>query len=158
MIQAVARLETVVLLRGALLLLAGGGCVVTAIELAAARHWNGLVQLVPWAALAVVTVALGLAAVRPSRARLQVARGLAAVVVAAALYGVVMHVVANYEAGPLDGVYGERWDAARGLTRVWWAATETVGPSPFLAPAVLAQLSLLVLLATVRHPLLARRA
>ena len=158
MIQAAAKLETVVLLRGALLLLAGGGCVVTAIELAAARHWNGALQLVPWAAVGLVTLALVLVTVRPSPGKLRVARGLGAVVVAAALYGVVMHVVANYEAGPLDGVYGDRWDAASGLTRVWWAATETVGPSPFLAPAVLAQLSLLVLLATVRHPLLARRA
>lgn len=140
------------LLRRALLALGAVGILAIAFELASARHWETLVQLVPWAALAVVAAALALVAARPNRARLTVARALGAVVLAAALYGVVMHVKASYDAGPLDGTYGARWDAAAAVTRIWWSFTETVGPSPALAPAALAQVSLLVLLATLRHP------
>ena len=144
------------LLRRVLLALAAAGILAVAFELASARHWDSTVQLVPWAALLVAAVDLGLAAARPDRRRLTAARALGAVVLAASLYGVVMHVIANYESGPLDGDYGPRWDTVAALTRAWWAFTETVGPSPALAPAALAQVVLLVLVATLRHPALRR--
>jgi hypothetical protein len=143
---------TAVRLRQALLVLGAGGILAIAFELASARHWTSAVQLVPWVALGLITAALTLVAARPSRARLHAARVVGGVVLAAAVYGMIMHVKANYDAGPLDGTYGPRWDAAAAMTRVWWALTETVGPSPALAPAALAQVALLVLLATLRHP------
>jgi hypothetical protein len=132
--------------------LGAGGILAIAFELASARHWTSAVQLVPWVALGLIASALALVAARPSRARLHAARAVGGVVLLAAVYGVIMHVKANYDAGPLDGTYGPRWDAAAAVTRVRWAFMETVGPSPALAPAALAQVALLVLLATFRHP------
>ena len=148
------QLAAPVVLRRALLVLAGGGVAAVAFELASTRHWDSAVQLVPWVALGVCAIALALVAARPRRTAIRAARALLALVVAASVYGVITHVDANFDAGPLDGTYGPRWEATAVLTRVWWAFTQTVGPSPVLAPAALAQVGLLVLLATWRHPAL----
>ena len=56
------------LIRRVLLALAAAGILAVAFELGSARHWDSTVQLVPWAALLVAAVALGLAAARPDGA------------------------------------------------------------------------------------------
>jgi hypothetical protein len=145
-------------LRLGLLVLAGAGVAGTAMELAFLRHWNGLEQLIPWAALAVLAAAVLLVAVRPSAGRVHLGRAAGATGSAAGLYGVWTHVVENYHAGPLDGIYGPRWDAMTALDRIWTAATGGVGPAPTLAPAALAQIGLCLLLATLGHPALRRPA
>ena len=122
--------------------LAVGG---TAVELAMLRHWNGFVQLIPWLTLAVVTVAIGLAA----KGRTRWARVLAVAVFAAALLGIWEHTLANYHAGPLDFRYATKWATMSDRTRWWTAFTESVGPSPTLAPLVLAWSSLCVWFATL---------
>jgi len=126
----------------------------TAIELALSRHWTSAVQLIPWCALGALAVALGLLVATPSRRSLRTVRIVAALVVATAVLGIFEHVLANYHAGPLDFRYESRWAAMSTLSRWWAAATESVGPSPTLAPGVLAQSALCLLFATLGHPAL----
>jgi hypothetical protein len=124
----------------------------TAFELASERHWNDLDQLIPWAALAVLLAAV-VAVLVPSRIALTTSRLLAAVVLAASLYGVLDHTLANYDAGELDGRYSAVWDDLPAAQQWWYAVTKTVGPAPTLAPGVLGQAALLVLLAGIgRRP------
>jgi hypothetical protein len=124
----------------------------TAIELATERHWNSTLQLVPWAALAVLALAQGLIAVRPGQTAVRAARILAVLVVLTSIFGIVEHVRANLDAGVLSATYADTWDGLSMWTRLWYAATKAVGPAPPLAAGVLAQAALLTLLATWRHP------
>jgi hypothetical protein len=126
----------------------------TAFELATARHWNSVEQLIPWAALAVLAGAAALLGSRPRPVR--AVRVLAAVVLVASLYGVVEHMLVNFDAGSLDARYGPGWDALPLAVQGWYAITKTVGPSPTLAPGVLGQSALLLLLATLTPPWRAR--
>ncbi|KUI24835.1 hypothetical protein AU196_14990 [Mycobacterium sp. IS-1742] len=141
-------------MRRALLGLTLAGILATAFELASERHWNGLEQFIPWFALTVLTVALVLACLRSGPAHL-LARALAVLVVCASIYGVVDHVAVNHNSGPLDQRYAETWEAMP-VTEQWWLAiTKAVGPAPTLAPGILAQTALLLLLASllrVRRP------
>jgi hypothetical protein len=124
------------------------------VELAVERHWAQPIQFVAWGALGVVAVAIAVVAWRPSRRRLRLAQILAVAVILSAGWGIWEHVEANYEAGPLDFRYADTWDGVPEITRWWLAASKTVGPSPPLAPGALAQASVCVLLATLRHPAL----
>lgn len=146
------------LLRRGVLALAALGVAGVGVELALLRHWNGFVQVIPWLGLGAAAVAVGLVAIRPTPARLRLARLIALAVLVVAAFGVLEHVLANHDAGPLDAEHGEGWESLSQVTRWWYAITETVGPSPTFAPAALAQVVLLVLLATVRHPALGRVA
>jgi hypothetical protein len=148
--------DSALLLRRGLLVLAGLGIAGTAVELAMLRHWKSFEQLIPWAALAVIALCLAAVAFRPTRATVLVARfgGLALVI--AGLYGALEHVSGNLGAGPLDAVYGPRWDSMGTLARWWHALSGSVGPAPVLAPLILAQIALCLLLATVHHPVLRR--
>jgi len=132
-------------LRTGLLVLAGLAVAGTAVELAMLRHWNGVVQLIPWFALAVVTVAIVLAAGR----RVRLARILAIAVIMVAAVGIYEHTLANYHAGPLDFRYATKWATMSRKSRWWAAFSESVGPSPTLAPLVLAWSSLCVWFATL---------
>jgi hypothetical protein len=132
--------------RRSLLALTLIGMLATAFELATESHWNDFQQLIPWFALAVLAVALVLTAVRRRGAQL-LARILILAVLGASTYGVYDHVMANYNAGPLDYRYADTWDSLSSGQRFWYAATKQVGPSPPLAPGVLAQTALLLLIA-----------
>lgn len=145
-------------LRAGLLALAGVGVAGTAVELATIRHWDSAEQLIPWAVLAVLALAIGLVAVRPTGVRVRAGRLLGLATGLGGAYGVWEHIEANLHAGPLDATYGPRWDAMSPIAQWWAAATGGVGPSPTLAPAILTQIGLTLLLATVAHPALARRA
>ena len=140
------------LLRYALLALAAVGVLGAGVDLAMARHWASPIQLVPWAALGVLAVALSLIATRPSGRTLWAARGLALLVAATAALGVYQHVAANYATAPLDFRYADRWDSMSELARLWAAASQAVGPSPTAAPGLLGYLALAIWLATLRHP------
>ena len=125
-----------------------------AVELAADRHWTQPIQLVAWAALAVLAVAIVLVAGASSPARVRLGRILVVAVMLSAVLGIWEHVESNYDAGELDFEYESTWASLSEPARWWLAATKTVGPSPPLAPGALAQASLCVLLATLRHPAL----
>lgn len=117
------------------------------IELILTRHWTKPTQLIAWAALALVAAA-AVAALRPlDDSTLRVVRAGLALTVLAGVVGAVLHAHGNFEAGPLDGVYGDRWDSM-GSTEQWWLAIrQQVGPSPVIVPFALAQLALLVAVA-----------
>jgi hypothetical protein len=142
-------------LRRCLLALVGLSAAGTAVELAMLRHWNGPWQLLPWIALAVVAIAAGLLAGRPSRRVVYTVRALAFAVVVCAAAGVYVHVEENYQSGPLDQRYTSTWDTMPAAARWWAALSKTVGPAPPVAPGVLAQAALGLLFATARHPALA---
>ncbi|MEW6583107.1 MAG: hypothetical protein AB1416_10145 [Actinomycetota bacterium] len=150
------RRDTAEVLRWSLVGLAALAVAGTAVELATLRHWNGGLQLVPWVGVAVLTALAALLAVRPGRMAVRVVRVGAAAVLALSAFGVLQHVRANYDTAPLDRDYGPRWDAMSEAARWWAAATGGVGPAPSLAAGVLAQAALCLLLATLRHPALAR--
>ncbi|WP_197028972.1 hypothetical protein [Blastococcus sp. URHD0036] len=137
-----------VLVRRGLIALTSIGILATAFELATERHWNSWEQLTPWAALAVLAVATVLV-ILPDGRGVTAARVLALLVLAASIYGVITHIRANYDAGVLDQRYAESWDNLPALQRWWYAATKTVGPAPTLAPGVLGQTALLLVLATL---------
>jgi hypothetical protein len=136
------------LVRRGLIALTAIGILAAAFELATERHWIGLEQLIPWAALAVLAVATVLVVI-PDERGVTAARVLALLVLAASIYGVITHIVVNYDAGVLDQRYANTWDSLPTLQRWWYAITKTVGPAPTLAPGVLGQTALLLLLATL---------
>ena len=150
------RAEPVTVMRAGVLALAVVASCGTAVELATERHWNSTLQLVPWAALGVLALAQGLITVRPGQVAVRVARILAVLVVLTSIFGIVEHVQANLDTGALNATYADTWDRLSIWTQLWYAATKTVGPAPPLAAGVLAQAGLLTLLATWRHPALAR--
>ncbi|UBU12885.1 hypothetical protein [Nonomuraea gerenzanensis] len=133
------------LLRLGLLALVAIGIVGAALELAFERHWESPVQLIPWVALAVQVVALVLLLLRDSGPVLTVVRVLAAIVLLCSLYGVYTHVSVNFGMGAMD----PQWDSYSPLTQWWYALTKSVGMAPPLAPGMLAQSALLLLLASV---------
>jgi hypothetical protein len=139
------------LVRHGLVALTAIGILAAAFELFSEHHWNGIEQLVPWVALAGLAVATVLV-VLPAGTGVGVARVLALLVLAASVYGVVDHVLVNYASGPLDQRFADSWDALPLPTRVWYAVSKEVGPAPTLAPGVLGQTALLLLLATVGDP------
>jgi lysylphosphatidylglycerol synthetase-like protein (DUF2156 family) len=134
--------------RRSLLALTMIGIAATAFELATERHWNGLEQLIPWFALAALAVAVVLA-VLPGRGAQLMATVFALVVLGASVYGVLDHITVNYNSGPLDQRFADSWDSLPASRRWWYAVTKQVGPSPPLAPGILAQTALLLLLASL---------
>ena len=144
------RADPLSLLRVSLTALTALGIAGTAFELATLHHWNGAIQLVPWAALAVLAAALALHLAAPSYPpQLHVVRVLALFVLAAALYGVVEHALANYRAGPLDQRFADTWTTLVPWLRWWYAITKTVGPAPTLAPGMLGHTAATLILATI---------
>ncbi len=155
--QAASDTTTATFLRRGLLALAALTIVGIALELITEQHWTKPSQLIAWAALVVLAVAIGLL-VRANRGwRVRVAQLLALVVVASAALGIWEHIEANHDAGPLDGRYAQRWDSLSTPAQWWLAARKAVGPTPPLAPGALAEAGFAVLLATVGHPALRER-
>ena len=136
------------LVRRGLVALVVVGIVATAFELATEHHWNGFEQLIPWIALAVLAVAVALLLV-PAGRGVPAARVLAVLVLAASAYGVLDHVLVNFGSGALDQRYSESWETLPVLQQWWLAVTKTVGPAPTLAPGVLGQSALLLVLASL---------
>jgi hypothetical protein len=141
-----------VLVRRGLVALTAVGILAAAFELYGERHWNGPEQLVPWVALAALTVATVLVLL-PAAGATTAARVLALLVLGASVYGVIEHVLVNYGSGALDQRFADTWDTVPVLTRWWYAASKQVGPAPTLAPGMLGQSAALLLLATVGGPL-----
>jgi hypothetical protein len=142
------------MLRQAVLVVTAFSLLGTAAELAIGRHWESPPQVIPFVVIAVALVTVGLIATATTAARLRVARGLCIAILAASVFGVWEHIEGNQEAGALDQRTSARWESTPALERWWLAASGGVGPSPPLAPGVLAQTTLLLLVTTFRHPAL----
>jgi hypothetical protein len=145
---------TALLLRRAFLVLTGIALAGTAVELVIGRHWEQPSQVIPFVVIAVAAAALILVATARTPGRLRVARGLCIAVLAASAFGVWEHIEGNEEAGALDQRTAANWATTPAVQRWWLAASGGVGPSPPLAPGVLAQAALMLLAATLRHPAL----
>jgi uncharacterized membrane protein YeaQ/YmgE (transglycosylase-associated protein family) len=139
-------------LRTGLLGIAALGVVGTLLELALARHWSGPLQVLPWIVVAILGVAVVLVAFRASPRVVRLARTVAIIAFPVGLFGVYEHVEANHSAGPLDAVYGARWDSMSGVSQWWHALVESVGPSPSFAPGAMALIALCLLVASIGHP------
>jgi hypothetical protein len=150
--------DTVSLLRRGLLGIAALTTLGIAGDLAVERHWTSPAQLIPWGALVLIGVSVGLLLGHPSAGRVRLAQLLAVIVVLTAVVGIWEHIYGNYEAGLLDYRYFSTWETMSRSSRWWLALTKGVGPSPPLAPGALAEAALCVLLATLRSPAVTCRA
>jgi hypothetical protein len=140
------------ILRRGVIGLVGLGILGTAIELLFLRHWGSAGQTIVWPALALLTAAAGSLAVRPAPRSIRAARVVVLGVAVVALVGIGFHVSENLTAGPLDRDFADIWASMSPLEQWWQAVTGGVGPAPTMAPGVLLQLALGLLLATVHHP------
>lgn len=145
-------MDTSELLRRGVIGLALLGIAGTSVELVFLRHWDGVTQLIVWPALLLLMLAAGLLLLRPGPGTVRTARWVAALVAVVALAGIGLHLVENLGAGPLDARYALTWDTLSPMQQLWTAATGGVGPAPVLAPGVLAEISLALLLGTLHHP------
>jgi hypothetical protein len=107
-------------------------------------------RLVPWTGLAMLAVAAATFALPHRRAMLW-ARLLCLVVLCAAAYGVAEHLLLVADPAGIDESIGDFWASLSPLTRSWYGADD-LGPSTPLAPGMLGQAALLLLLATLGRP------
>ena len=149
MIRIIMQEGTAGTLRAALLLLVALGVVGTALALAYERHWDGTWQLVPWATLGGVSIALGALLVRTTRATVWLARVLAVLVILAAVLGVWRHFDENYSTAPLDARYSERWDTMSTGARLWEITKGSVGHVPVPAAGALVPIGVALAMATI---------
>jgi hypothetical protein len=136
-------------IRWALVALTAIGFLGAAFELATEQHWQNTEQLIPWGAIALLAVGVLLMLLKDSPRLVAAVRLIALVVLLASVFGIYAHVAANYDAGPLDQHYSATWDTLSVVSRWWYALTKVVGPTPPLAPGMLGQSALLLLLATL---------
>lgn len=156
--QRLRSTDTASLLRLGLIGLALLGIAGTAIERIFLEHWDGVTQQIVWPALLMRCLALLLIAWRPTPAMVWTARVLALAVLAVAGPGTRFHFEEDLNAGFLDRTYGDTWDRRTTIDQAWLAVTGQVAPAPTLAPGTLAEISLAILLASVRIPMADRRA
>lgn len=140
-------------IRAGLLLLAALSVLSLTLELAFLRHWGGS-QTIVWLGIAVLSIALALLVFHPTRIRVRAAQVLALTACLVALIGLGFHTAENLDAGPLDRDYADRWEEMSQFDRLFAATTGSVGPAPTLAPGALAQIGLLILIASIGHPAL----
>ncbi|HEU4563075.1 MAG TPA: hypothetical protein VFS05_00445 [Gemmatimonadaceae bacterium] len=120
-----------------------------AVELALLEHTESATQWIPFAALGAALVTVVAVAARGTRATVRAMQGVMAACVAVGVLGLWLHYRGNVE------FELETDPSLRGLALVWEALR---GATPALAPGALAQLGLLGLLYTYRHPALDRQA
>ena len=117
------------------------------VELVLLEHTESLWQWLPFGVLAAGLANVAVVARRPSPRALRALQGVMALFVVVGALGVLLHYQGNVE------FELERDPSARGLTLLWRSLT---GATPALAPGALAQLGLLGLAYTYRHPALRR--
>ena len=132
-------------LRQLILALVFFGIVGLEIELALLRHAESFSQLIPHFCLIIGLIATALVYFRPRRGMLKAFQALMVLYLLIGLLGVYLHYRGNVEFAL------ERYPTLSGLKLMWKALR---GATPALAPGALAQLGLLGLLYTYRHPAL----
>ena len=136
-------------LRAALLLLVALSVVGIAVALAFEQHWHGTWQLVPWATLGGVSIALAVLLVRTTRATVWFARVLAVLVILATVLGVWRHFDENHHTALLDARYSERWDTMSTGARLWEITKGSVGHVPVPAAGALVPIGVALAMATI---------
>jgi hypothetical protein len=135
-------------LRKFLLLLSGGICLGTVVELLLASHWEDLVQWIPFG-----LSALGLAAViamlrRPQRSTILALQGVMVLVALGSVYGIWEH---------LEGNLGFTQEVKPNATTFQLLLGGLTGGNPLLAPGILALAAIVALAATYYHPAWGKR-
>jgi hypothetical protein len=142
-----ASLDLVATLRRVLLALVALGAAGLVAELLLLEHYESAWQFTPLVLLGAVLVAAAVVARRPSPSSVRFFQTMMALCVASGLLGVFLHYRGNVEfeleREPLLGGLRLFWEAMRGAT-------------PALAPGAMAQLGLLGLVYSYRHPALRR--
>lgn len=136
------------LLRGLLFVLVIVGAIGLIIELLFLEHTESAWQWLPLVLLALTVVTGTAVAVRPGPGTFRVFRWVMIACLGAGILGLYLHYRGNVE-------WELESDPALGGLRLAWTALH--GATPTLAPAALAQLGLLGLLFTFRHPARNRR-
>jgi hypothetical protein len=139
----------VVVLRRLLLGLLYIGMAGVSAELLLLEHMETWQQYIPFIALALGFVTVTAAALRPGRGVLLALRGCMLLFVVAGVTGIYLHYSGNVE------FELEMYAGLKGRELIWKALT---GATPVGAPGFLAQLGLLGLVYTYRHPHLNRRS
>jgi hypothetical protein len=134
-------------LRQLILALVFIGIVGLEIELALLKHAESFSQLIPHATLIVGLIVTAAVYLRPGKASLRVFQGVMILFLVIGLVGVILHYRGNVEFAL------ERYPTLSGAKLMWKALR---GATPALAPGALAQLGLLGLLYTYRHPALGK--
>jgi hypothetical protein len=154
-VAALEAVDTATVLRRGVLGLVAFGLAGTTVELVFLRHWSTATEAVVWPVMLALAVAFAAIVWRPSPRVVRVVRVVALIAAVFALIGIGFHVAENLTAGPLDRAYAVRWDSMPAIEQWFDAVTGAVGPAPTLAPGVLGEMGLALLLSTVRHPALA---
>lgn len=134
-------------LRTFLLVTSGFLCVGTIIELLLAKHYEDVVQLLPFVLCGVGFIAVGAALLRPRPMTLWLMRGVMVISALGSLFGIWEHLESN------AGFVSEIQPNATGIG-VWLQALG--GAAPLLAPGILALAAVLALAGTYAHPALQR--
>lgn len=116
------------------------GVVTTPIELMLMHHYNNKDQIMPFVFLGLAAIGVAAAWFRPSAKVLRGVRVLMVLVVLGSGIGVMEHLKANYR------------DATRGGAAPNLIELVLTGFAPLLAPGILAQVGLLGLAFTYKHP------
>ncbi len=116
------------------------GVVTTPIELVLMHHYNDKDQIMPFVFLGLAAIGVAAAWFRPNARVLRGVRVLMVLVVLGSGIGVMEHLKANYR------------DATRGGTVPNLIQLVLTGFAPLLAPGILAQVGLLGLAFTYKHP------
>lgn len=116
-------------------------------ELLLLKHYESVWQVVPLVLLAITLAATALVWRRPSARSLQFFRVMMVLCLLAGALGVILHGKGNIEWAL------ERDDTLHGWPLIWKMLR---GATPLLAPGAMAQLGLLGLVFTWRHPVLTR--
>jgi hypothetical protein len=119
------------------------------VELALLKHAESLTQWIPHLALFVGLVATVAVYLRPGAATLKAFQGVMLIFLVVGVLGVFLHLKGNVEFAL------ERDPSLTGAKLIWKALR---GATPALAPGALAQLGLLGLLYTYKHPALGIRS
>ena len=136
-------------LRASLLWLVLLGIVGAAILLAYERHWDGYWQLIPWATLGVLFIALVALAIFPSSVSRKLAHLVAAATIIVSCVGLWQHFDENYETASLDASYEDSWDDMSVFERVWEVVNGSVGHVPIFAAAALIPIALALAMSTI---------
>ena len=132
-------------LRQLLLALVFVGILGLAIELALLRHAESFTQWIPHVTLFIGLLSTGAVYLRPGAGSLKVFRVVMVVFVVVGVLGIYLHYRGNV-------AFALERDPSLSRARLIWKALR--GATPALAPGSLAQLGLLGLLFTFRHPAL----
>lgn len=133
-------------IRRLLLLVVAGGVLAMAVDLLLIGHYEDTNQAIPLVVAGATVASLGWVAIRPGVAALRMLQFVMLCLIGTGLIGITLHFQANAE-------FQHEIDPAISARDLFWKVTKSAAP-PALAPGIMAQLGLLGLVYTYKHPAL----